>query len=232
MKLISRALKNSNSSHFLTCKFKIVSNFFKKDDRIYQLELEIKIKKLTNENIKLEENILKTQQKNNFDPNPDLKNSVKKICPLFQKCNGEGNSKSQDGKRHFAIESCPIFRNIDLEKENEKKMKELNLKQKRSVCNLKRAELDKTSEFNSIKATLERKNNSIEQKEYLINELRNENKKMQNLINEKNVKIQILNDTQMNSSNEPKKIKLMSPSREEPYICLYCEKECKNWHEN
>ncbi|RNA00495.1 hypothetical protein BpHYR1_046808 [Brachionus plicatilis] len=414
-----------------------------------KLELEIKIKKLTNENIKLEENILKTQQKNNFDPNPDLKNSVKKFCPLFQKCNGEGNSKSQDGKRHFAIESCPIFRNIDLEKENEKKnertefetkellkinesQKELilkyeielmtlrnketfpendyleikkaiiqkekiiseievqnvkylstiqelkkeieklngslketkkifnheleesneklnslknvenseisnlkssvcNLKRaeldktsefnsikatlegknnsieqkenlinelrnenkkmqntidelkleiekqiglltetkeilseellvkdeklislnrdienikietsnaqilkdnlivnlesdisnlKSSVCNLKRAELDKTSEFNSIKATLERKNNSIEQKENLINELRNENKKMQNLINEKNVKIQILNDTQMNSSNEPKKIKLMSPSREEPYVCI------------
>ncbi|RNA45009.1 hypothetical protein BpHYR1_049879 [Brachionus plicatilis] len=42
-----------------------------------KLEFEIKIKKLTDENIKLEENILKTQQKqNNFDQNPDLKDSI------------------------------------------------------------------------------------------------------------------------------------------------------------
>ena len=98
------------------------------------------------------ENGSKEEEKDDFDE------SNSKKCPLFEKCQGNGNTKILNGKRHSVIKSCPIFLSIGEDKILEKKFRELT-EEKRELINFTNSQNEKIFEYEKELMTF--KNNLV-----------------------------------------------------------------------
>lgn len=115
------------------------------------------------------------------DEDPNEESNTKK-CPLFEKCQGNGNTNTLNGKRHTAIKSCPIFLSFGTDKILEKKLKELT-EEKSELLKINNTQNEKIFEYE--KELLTFKNQMVfdyqEEMENLkinIDQFREENEKL------------------------------------------------------